>query len=133
MRCEALPCSRKVWTAGVWPHVILKYHRDSAGNETYDSVKFDTKVSKFIGASDARIVVLELSEVHAIEAGGLGMLVFLRRWALDHNIRFLLFNPSKSVRDGLKRARSISEFYIPTMDEMMALLVYANSRYALAA
>lgn len=81
----------------------------------------------------ARIVVLELSEVHAIEGGGLGMLVFLRRWARDHNIRFLLFNPSQSVRNGLKRARSMSDFYIPTMDEMMALLVYANSRYALAA
>ena len=84
--------------------------------------------------TDARIVVLELSEVHAIEGGGLGMLVFLRRWARDHNIRFLLFNPSKSVRNGLKRIRSISEFYIiPTMDEMMALLAYASSRHALAA
>ena len=61
------------------------------------------------------------------------MLIFLQRWARDHNIRFLLFNPSKSVRNGLKRARSISEFYIPTMEEMMALLAYANSRYAIAA
>jgi len=83
--------------------------------------------------TDARIVVLELSEVHAIEGGGLGMLVFLRRWARDHDIRFLLFNPSKSVRSGLKRIRSISEFYIPTMDEMVALLAYASSRHALAA
>ena len=66
-------------------------------------------------------------------SGGLGMLVFLRRWARDHNIRFLLFNPSKAVRKGLKRARSISEFYIPTMDEMMALVAYASSRHALAA
>jgi anti-anti-sigma factor len=82
--------------------------------------------------TDARIVVLELSEVHAIEGGGLGMLVFLRRWAKDQNIRFLLFNPSKSVRNGLKRIRSISEFYIPSMDEMAALLVYASSRHALA-
>jgi anti-anti-sigma regulatory factor len=57
--------------------------------------------------TDARIVVLELSEVHAIEGGGLGTLVFLRRWALEHNIRFLLFNPSKSVRDGLKRASDL--------------------------
>src|SRR4029077_8573391 len=82
--------------------------------------------------TDARIVVLELSEVHAIEGGGLGTLVFLRRWARDQNIRFLLFNPSKSVRNGLKRIRSISEFYIPSMDEVMALLVYASSRHALA-
>ena len=83
--------------------------------------------------TDARIVVLELSEVHAIASGGLGMLVFLRRWARDHNIRFLLFNPSKSVRDGLKRIGSISEFYFPTMDEMVALLAYASRRYELAA
>ena len=82
--------------------------------------------------TDARIVVLELSEVRAIEGGGLGMLVFLRRWARDNNIRFLLFNPSRSVRNGLKRIRSISEFYIPSMDEMAALLVYASSRHALA-
>jgi anti-anti-sigma regulatory factor len=83
--------------------------------------------------TDARIVVLELSEVHAIEGGGIEMLVLLQRWARDHNIRFLLFNPSKSVRNELKRARSISEFYIPTTDEMMALLAYAGSRHALAA
>jgi anti-anti-sigma regulatory factor len=83
--------------------------------------------------TDALIVVLELSEVHAIEGGGLGVLVFLRRWAREHNIRFLLFNPSKSVRKGLTRIRSISDFYIPTMEEMTALLVYASSRHALAA
>ena len=81
---------------------------------------------------DARIVVLELSEVHAIEAGGLGMLVFLWRWARDHNIRFMLFDPSTCVRDGLKRVRAISEFCIPTLDDMTALLTYADSRYAVA-
>jgi anti-anti-sigma regulatory factor len=83
--------------------------------------------------TDARIVVLELSEVHAIEGGGVGMLVFLQRWARNRNIRFLLFNPSESVRNGLKRARSISEFYFPTIEEMLALLAYASRRYALAA
>jgi anti-anti-sigma regulatory factor len=83
--------------------------------------------------TDARIVVLELSEVSALGGGGLGMLVFLQRWAWEHNIRFLLFNPSESVQNALKRARSIAEFYIPSFEEMMALLMYANSRYALAA
>jgi anti-anti-sigma regulatory factor len=82
---------------------------------------------------DARIVVLELSDVQAIEGGGLGMLVFLQRWARDHDIRFKLFNPSKFVRERLKRASLMSEFDIPTLDEMMALLACADSRYALAA
>ncbi|MGC2184711.1 MAG: hypothetical protein WA637_15650 [Terriglobales bacterium] len=44
-------CSRKVWKGNAWHHVILKYHRDSAGNVTYDSVTFDTKESTFVGAS----------------------------------------------------------------------------------
>lgn len=80
--------------------------------------------------TDARIVVIELSDVRAIEGGGLGMLVFLQRWARDHNIRFLLFNPSKSVRNRLKRAQSIARIYIATLEEMMALVVYAQGRYA---
>jgi len=41
----------------------------------------------------ARIIVLDLSEVYAIEGGGLGMLVFLQRWAQNHDIRLKLFNP----------------------------------------
>src|SRR5664279_2760978 len=48
---------------------------------------------------DARIVVINLSDVDTIEGGGLGMLVFLQRWARDHNIRFLLSDPSESVRN----------------------------------
>ena len=83
--------------------------------------------------TDARIIVLELSEVRAIGGGGLGMLAFLQRWAREHNIRFLLFHPSKSVEARLKRARSIAQFYISSREEMRALLAYANNRYALAA
>jgi anti-anti-sigma regulatory factor len=86
-----------------------------------------------VSQGDARVVVLDLSEVHAVEGGGLGMLIFLQRWARDHNIRFKLFNPSKFVRERLKRVSSMSEFDIPTLDEMMALLGQADSRYAVAA
>ena len=82
--------------------------------------------------TDARMVVIALSEVDAIEGEGLGTLVFLRRWARDHNIRFLLFDPSKSVRNKLKRAKSLAEFYIASLDEMMALLAYANTRQVAA-
>jgi anti-anti-sigma regulatory factor len=62
--------------------------------------------------TDARIVVLELSEVRAIGGGGLGVLEFLQRWAREQHIWFLLFQPSKSVQSRLKRGRSIAEFYI---------------------
>ena len=71
---------------------------------------------------DSRTVVLDLSRVDAIEGGGLGMLVFLQRWAQDHDIRFKLFNPRRSVRERLKKVRSMSKFDIPTLDELMAVL-----------
>ena len=83
--------------------------------------------------SDAQIIVLDLSEVTFIAAGGLGMLVFLQRWAHDHDIRLKLFNPRQSVRDRLEHASSMREFDIATLDEMMALLACADARYAQAA
>ena len=83
--------------------------------------------------SDARTIVLDLSEVSAIEGGGLGMLVFLQRWAHDHDIRLKLFNPRHSVRDRLEHASSMREFDIATLDEMMALLACADGRYTRAA
>jgi anti-anti-sigma regulatory factor len=82
--------------------------------------------------SDARTVVLDLSQVDAIEGGGLGMLIFLQRWAQDHDIRFKLFNPCRSVRERLKKVHS-SEFDIPTLDELMAVLAQADRRHAIAA
>jgi anti-anti-sigma regulatory factor len=82
---------------------------------------------------DTRIIVLDLSEVSAIEGGGLGMLLFLQRWANDHDIRFKLFNPTRSVRDRLDGASSVPEFDIATVRETMALLASADSRFAQAA
>jgi anti-anti-sigma regulatory factor len=83
--------------------------------------------------SAARIIVLDLSEVPAIGSEGLGMLVFLQRWASDHDIRLKLFNPRQSVFDKLEHVNSMREFDIATLDEMMALLARADARYALAA
>lgn len=79
------------------------------------------------------IVVLDLSEVEAIEGDGLSMLVFLQRWAHDLNIRLKLFNPCRSVKHALENASSIYEFDIPTLHQTMALLVQAENRYAVAA
>ena len=83
--------------------------------------------------SGARTVVLELSEVSAVEGGGLGMLVFLQRWACDHDIRLKLFSPSRSVVDGLEHHSSIRSFEIADLGEMITLLTFADSHYPLAA
>ena len=82
---------------------------------------------------NARIIVLDLSEVRAIEDGGLGMLLFLRRWAYGHDIQFKLFNPTGSVRARLELVNSIAELDIATLHEMMELLANAGRLYPLAA
>ena len=83
--------------------------------------------------SDSRIIVLDLSEVSAIEGGGLGMLVFLQRWTSDHDIRLKLFNPRSSVRSRLEHASSMREFEIASLDEITALLARCEAQYERAA
>ena len=78
--------------------------------------------------SDARVVVLDLTEMHAIGGGGLGMLVLLQRWARDRDIRFKLFNPSEPVQDKLKHV----DFEVATLEQMMTLLSRVDSQYARA-
>jgi anti-anti-sigma regulatory factor len=78
------------------------------------------------------VIVLDLTEMRAIGGGGVGVLVFLQRWCRDHDIRFKLFNPSRSVQERLEHTNAMSEFDFASLDEMMALLGQNDRRYALA-
>jgi anti-anti-sigma regulatory factor len=91
------------------------------------------KLRDVVRDQTASVIVLDLSEVKAIGGGGLGMLVFLERWAHEHEIQFKLFSPSRSVVDGLVGNRSILNFEVATLHEMMGILADADSRYSLAA
>jgi anti-anti-sigma regulatory factor len=71
---------------------------------------------------DARVILLDLSGVSAIEGGGLGMLLFLQRWAYDHDIQFKLFNPNRSVWERLQMANSLPDFEIASPHEIQAVL-----------
>jgi anti-anti-sigma regulatory factor len=79
---------------------------------------------------NVRTILLDLSELSAIEGGGLGILLFLKRWASDHNIQLKLFNPILCVRN---RLDSAAEFDIATVRETMALLARADNSLAVAA
>jgi|SRR5262245_12854951 anti-anti-sigma regulatory factor len=78
-----------------------------------------------IGEADARIIILDMSEVSTVEGGGLGMLAYLQRWALDHEIRIKLFNPARAVRERLDHA-TMHPFDVASLDEMTALLMFAE-------
>jgi anti-anti-sigma factor len=82
--------------------------------------------------ADARVVVLDLSEVYALGSAGLEILVFLRRWAFEHDIQLKLFNPSRFVRHRIELATAMCEFEIASLHEMMALLARSATSHALA-
>ena len=71
---------------------------------------------------NARVVLLDLSDLQALEGGGLGMLVFLQRWTSEHAIQFKVFDPPAFVRQRLEQVRSASELEIAGTSEVLALL-----------
>ena len=52
--------------------------------------------------SNAHTVVLDLGELEAVEGCGLGMLVFLHHWALDHGQQIKLLNLGLALRRRLE-------------------------------
>jgi ABC-type transporter Mla MlaB component len=92
------------------------------------------KLRDFVQAqAPVRTIALDLSDVDAIDGGGLGMLAFLERWARERNIRLKLFCPSRAVLEGLAHNRSIMNFEIASFHEMMKILAESDCHYAMAA
>jgi anti-sigma B factor antagonist len=59
-------------------------------------------------SQDKRHLQIDLSKVDTIDAGGLGVLVALEKWANDGNRTIQLTNPSKRVREALEATKLIS-------------------------
>lgn len=53
---------------------------------------------------DAKFIALDFSGVSAIEGGGLGMLIFLQRWAFDRDIHLEVINAPKKLWERLAMA-----------------------------
>jgi anti-anti-sigma regulatory factor len=71
---------------------------------------------------DARVVLLDLSGVGALEGDGLGMLLLLQMWTRDHDIQFKVFDPPAGVRQSLERTRSAAAVEIARLGEVLSLL-----------
>jgi len=81
----------------------------------------------------AHIIALDLSEVKEMGGGGLGMLAFLEHWARKHKIHLKLYDPPKTILEGLVHNRSIQNFEIANFHEMMGILAHSDAHYHLAA
>jgi anti-anti-sigma factor len=70
----------------------------------------------------ARIILLDLSDVEALDAGGLTLLVSLHSWAVSSNIDLKLVNPRPFVHEMLTRTHLDHLFDISSFDSALAVL-----------
>jgi anti-anti-sigma factor len=73
--------------------------------------------------SETRIVVLDLSEVTSMDAGGLSALVSLHHWSRSHGIQLKFVNPSEFVRETLDRTKLSSVFDISSFHDACVAIV----------
>lgn len=62
--------------------------------------------------ADAKVVVLDLSEVYAVEHGGLGILIFLQGWMLDHK-RALQCSLIRQFQDTARDSKNAARLFPP--------------------
>ena len=69
-----------------------------------------------------RVLVLDLSGIEQLDAGGLGVLLLLRRWALQQKVQMKLVDPSPFVRRVLVATHLNSVFEISSLEEALCIL-----------
>jgi anti-anti-sigma factor len=69
-----------------------------------------------------RVLVLDLSEVDQIDAGGLSAMLMLRRWAMQRSVHIKLVDPTPFVRRVLEATHLASVFEIASFEEALCIL-----------
>ena len=80
-----------------------------------------------VSQADTRILVLDLSEVEALDGGGLSALVSLYHWAHSRRIQLKLVNPSLFIRDILDRTGLSCIFEVSCLDDALLVLIAPES------
>jgi len=79
---------------------------------------------------DIRIVVIDLSDVETLDAGGLTALLSLQQWAQNRKIQLKLVNPSHFVREVLTRTGLDHVFDISTFEHALFVLSASDCRHS---
>ena len=69
-----------------------------------------------------RVLVLDVSEVEQLDAGGLGTLLQVRRWATQRSAKMKLANPPLFFRRLLEATHLTSMFEISSLKEAISIL-----------
>jgi anti-anti-sigma factor len=79
---------------------------------------------------DIRIVVIDLSDVEMLDAGGLTALLSLQQWARSRNIQLKLVNPSHFVNEVLTVTGLDHVFEISRFEHALFVLSAPDCRHA---
>jgi anti-anti-sigma factor len=79
-----------------------------------------------VSEADTRMIVLDLSEVESLDAGGLTALVSLHHWTRAHGMQLKLVNPSHFVADMLACTHLNCVFDISSLDDAILVLSGAD-------
>ena len=78
----------------------------------------NTVVSK----TNTRVILLDLSDVEAIDAGGLSAMVSLYHWSRSRGVQFSLVNPSHFIHEVLVRTGLDQVLEISKFEDLLAVL-----------
>jgi anti-anti-sigma factor len=79
---------------------------------------------------EIRIVVIDLSDVETLDAGGLTALLSLQQWAVNRNVQLKLVNPSHFVNQMLTRTGLDHVFDISTFEHALFVLSAPDCRHS---
>ena len=82
-----------------------------------------------VSEKKSRVVVLDLSDVESLDAGGLTTLLSLHQWARSRGVQLKLVNPSHFVHEVLTRTKLDHVFDISTFDHALYVLSGADARH----
>jgi len=80
-----------------------------------------------LGQTHTRMLVLDMAQVDRIDAGGLGVLLRLRKWARSNAIRLRLMNVMNQIEQVLKLTKLDRVFEFCSVRDMFQLLQPATA------
>jgi anti-anti-sigma factor len=75
-----------------------------------------------------RVLIVDLSEIEQLDAGGLSALLLLRRWARLNSVQMKLVNPSPFLLRVLEATRLTAVFEISSLEEALCILQAPGER-----
>jgi anti-anti-sigma factor len=75
-----------------------------------------------ISGANTRVILLDLSDVEAVDAGGLSAMISLYHWSRSRGVQFSLVNPSHFIHEVLVRTGLDQILEVSNFEEVLTVL-----------